>query len=129
MKNKPLYLGILVILAVGAYFIVSQQHPTTQNITSYQPPITQKCPDDYSKDDVGSAERQAALEKWSDDFYNSYPEATIVDWADARHQFWVDNNCTAALQRYQDVLDGKADPVTVERVKNALQDVIDSPTP
>lgn len=62
--------------------------------------ITQKCPDDYKTDDAGSAEYLAATNAWTNDFFDTHPDATPTDWALARQQFWVDNNCTAALQRY-----------------------------
>ena len=37
------------------------------------------------------------------DFFDAHPDATLLDWSMARYQFWVDNNCTAALQRYEEV--------------------------
>lgn len=103
MKTKFLYIFTLAILSVGVYFFVSHQRPTTQ-----------KCPDDYANDDAGSAEYLTATDKWTNDFYDSYPGATLSDWSAARIQFWKDNNCTAVLQRYKE---GKADPVTIDNPK------------
>ena len=64
--------------------------------------ITSKCPDDYGTDDAASATYLAATNKWTNDFYDTHPDATLTDWAVARQQFWVDNNCTASLQRYDE---------------------------
>lgn len=68
-------------------------------------PITQKCPDDYGIDDAGSTEYLAATNKWTNDFFDAHPNATLRDWTLARQQFWVDNNCTQALQRYSAYVD------------------------
>ena len=118
MKNKLLYIGILAIFSVGGYFFYLYLHPATS-----------KCPDDYANDDAGSAEYLATTEKWTNDFFDAHPEATLTDWAEARYQFWVDNNCTAALQRYDEAKAGKADPATIERIKNGIQDARNNPTP
>lgn len=91
--------------------------------------ITQKCPDDFANDDAGEAEHLAAMDKWTNDFYDSHPGASLGDWERARHQFWIDNNCTAALQRYQDAKTGKANPATMEQIHNGVLDAINDHTP
>lgn len=117
MKNKLLYISMLAVLLAGGYFLYS--HSSS---------ISAKCPDDYGTDDAGSAEYLAAMDKWTNDFYDAHPGATLSDWAAARHQFWVDNHCTAALQRYEDAKAGKADPATMERIKSGIQDAINNST-
>ena len=118
MKTKVLYLCLLVILCGGSYFISSYLHPTTQ-----------KCPDDYSNDDAGSAEYLAAMDKWTNDFYDAHPGATLSDWAEARHQFYISNHCAAALERYEQAKAGKADPEIMKRVDNVIRDAVNNPTP
>jgi hypothetical protein len=75
-----------VMLVIGVYF-VSQAHIAR----GY------KYPDDYAT----AEEETAAIDSWTNSFYDSHPGSTLRQWADARHQFWIDHNCRAALQRYE----------------------------
>ena len=111
MNPKLLHIGTLAILAVGIYFLAS-----------YNSPNTFKCPDDYATNE----EQIVAFDKWTNDFYDANPEATITDWSKARHQFWVDNNCTTSLERYQSAQDGTADPATMKMIDDALQEAINN---
>ena len=61
-----------------------------------------KCPDDYTDTDAGFNEKLADINKWTNDFYDNHPGATLGDWNKARYQFWVDNKCTEALKRYNE---------------------------
>lgn len=88
--------------------------------THYPNPM---CPDDFGMDDSGSAQYLASVDAWTNAFFDSHPDASMTDWAEARHQYWIDNNCTAALQRYEEAKAGKADSKAVEAIKNVLQDV------
>ena len=72
----------------------------------------------------GTAEYNSDLDRWSNNFYDTHPGATVSDWSTARYQFWVDNNCTAALQRYKDADDGKADPTVMNAINQEIQSVI-----
>lgn len=45
------------------------------------------CPDDYGTDDAGSAEYLASIDKWTNDFFDTHPDASILDWGEARHAF------------------------------------------
>ncbi|MBU6415113.1 hypothetical protein KGQ34_02640 [Patescibacteria group bacterium] len=86
--------------------------------------ITQKCPDDFANDDAGEAEYLAAINKWTNNFFDSHPGASLGDWERARHQFWVDNHCVVALQRYQEAKSGKADPAIMKLIKDAVQKAV-----
>lgn len=118
MKNKALYVCALAVLFIGVYFIYSRTSPALA-----------KCPDDYGTDDAGSAEYLAATDKWTNDFFDSHPDASLKDWGEARHQFWIDNHCTAALERYEQAKAGKADPEMMKRVDGVIRDLISNPTP
>lgn len=61
------------------------------------------CPDDYASEQ----DQVAATDAWTNIFYDSHPGASLGDWARARHQFYIDNNCTAALQRYNETTNSK----------------------
>lgn len=65
---------------------------------------------------------------WTNEFYDLHPGATLSDWSGARYQFWVENNCTAALQRYEEVRAGKMDSVITEQIKGGMQKATDKPT-
>ena len=110
MKSKPLYILTVIVLIIGIYVLTSQQNPKDP-----------KCPDDFPQGDAGEATQAVSMEKWTNDFFDSHPGATLSDWSTARHQFWIDNNCTEALKRFQSVLDGTADPSTIERIDEAIQ--------
>ncbi len=117
-RNIILAIGLLIVLSVGAYFLY--KHPSS---------VLAKCPDDYGTDDAGSAEYLAATDKWTNDFFDAHPDANMTDWSHARYQFWVDNHCTAALERYEQAKAGKADPEMMKRVDGIIRDVITNPTP
>ncbi len=91
----PLVL-IVVIIALGIYTSLGIINKTSTK------DMGQKCPDDYATED----EQLVALDSWSNEFYDSYPGATLSDWSAARHQFWVDNHCVAALRRYDEAKAG-----------------------
>lgn len=116
MKNKFLYVVILaIILLVGGFAIYSNPSATLA-----------KCPDDYGTDDAGSAEYLAATNKWTNDFFDARPDASLREWADARYQFWIDNHCTAALKSYEDAKAGKADPDTMKMIDGVLRDELNN---
>ncbi|MEK7606269.1 MAG: hypothetical protein AAB458_01595 [Patescibacteria group bacterium] len=80
------------------------------------------CPDAYGQDDAGSAAYLASTDKWTNDFFDHHPDADMTDWAQARRQFWIDNHCTAALERYEQAKAGKADPKVMEAVNKVIQE-------
>lgn len=110
MKSKLLYILTTIVLVAGIYVLASRQNPKDP-----------KCPDDFPQGDAGEAAQAASMEKWTNDFFDSHPGANLSDWSAARHQFWVDNNCTEALKRYQAALDGTADSATTERINGNIQ--------
>ncbi|MFA5932422.1 MAG: hypothetical protein WC793_03550 [Candidatus Paceibacterota bacterium] len=65
-------------------------------------PNLSKCPDDYPDTDAGFNEKMADMNKWTNDFYDNHPGATLGDWNKARYQYWIDNRCTEALKRYNE---------------------------
>ena len=116
MKKKLLYIGIFAtILTIGGFAIYSR--PSA---------IIAKCPDDYGTDDAGSAEYVAATNKWTNEFFDAHPDATMTDWANARHQFWIDNHCTKALQSYEEAKAGKADPKRMETINGIVNDALNN---
>ena len=88
----------------------------------------QKCPDDYADTDAGSKELMAAVDSWTNAFYDAHPGASLSDWSAARHQFWVDNNCTAALERYEAAKNDKADPETMIKMESGVREAVTEPS-
>ena len=83
-------------------------------------PYHQKCPDDYAT----SEEHMAAVTEWTNNFYDTHPGASVGDWADARQDFYRQNNCKEALQRAEDYDSGKADPASKKIVEDSVDAVI-----
>lgn len=115
MRRNIVYIVILLVVVVVLYFFVG---PIPKANTQ------QKCPDDYGTDDIGSAEYLADFDKWTNDFYDNNPSASISDWSKARYDFWVKNGCTAAIVRYNEAKAGKADPETMEIIDDSIQKAI-----
>jgi DUF1680 family protein len=55
------------------------------------------CPDDFTT----AEEQTAAMVAWENRFFDNNPDGTLSDMAEARHQFYIDNHCSAALERYE----------------------------
>ena len=91
LKKKITYILILVIL-IALTVLYFHYGPASNKLS--------RCPDDYADTDAGFNEKMADMNKWTNDFYDNHPNATLGDWNKARYQFWVDNKCTKALERY-----------------------------
>jgi hypothetical protein len=102
---------VLCVIAAGTFWYVAGNETSTGG--GY---ISQKCPDDYATPE----EQTAAMDSWTNTFYDSHPGATLLEWVAARKQFWVENDCEEALQRYADAKAGKADPATIELIKDVI---------
>jgi hypothetical protein len=61
--------------------------------------VHQKCPEEYTEDNIGTAEYKEELTKRTVEFFKENPNATMSDWSMTKTQLWIDNNCTVALQR------------------------------
>ncbi len=97
---------------MGAYFLYSSS-------------ALAPCPDDFAT----SEESTAAMNAWTNSYFDTHLDASMGDWARARRQFYVDNHCIAALERVQQAEDGKADPETMNIINDVLRDEIDAYTP
>ncbi|MCX6717763.1 MAG: hypothetical protein NTU76_03775 [Candidatus Taylorbacteria bacterium] len=115
-KIKTTTITLLVILGILCivFFI---------NKTSEKPHI-QKCPDEYGTTTAETTQYQIDFDKWTNNFYDSHHGATLSDWSKARYQFWIENGCTEAIQRYNEAKDGKADPVIMNEIKDNIQESI-----
>lgn len=110
MKTKLPYILIAIILiSLGAIFYFYK------NLNTHQ-----KCPDDYADTDTGLAEKMADMDKWTNNFYDTHPNATLSDWSKARYEYWIANNCKEALERYKEAKDGNIDPTKMNLIKETI---------
>jgi hypothetical protein len=112
MKRNIVYIVISFVVIAILYFFVGPVHK--------QANTQQRCPDDYGTDDAGSAEYLADFDRWTNDFYDNNPSATLSDWSKARYDYWVKNGCTAAIARYKEAKEGKADPKTMKKIDGVI---------
>ncbi|MFZ3011881.1 MAG: hypothetical protein WA060_02710 [Minisyncoccia bacterium] len=116
MKRNIFYIAIVIIffLALNFYLKISTQSTHI------------KCPEEYTEDDIGTAEYREALSNWTSEFFKT-PQATMSDWAMAKMKRWEDNNCVIAIERSK--MSGKvADLKPWERVDYEVQNAIQNAT-
>ncbi len=92
MRRKTLYI-LIVVIFIALAILCFHYGPAPNKFS--------KCPDGYADTDAGFNEKMADMNKWTKDFYDNHPGATLGDWNKARYQFWVDNKCVKALERYE----------------------------
>src|SRR3989344_3613466 len=80
----------------------------------------QVCPDDFAT----SEERTSVMVKWTNDFFDKNVDATISDFSKARKNFYIENNCTKALQRVEDYKTGEVDKETRELIESVTGEKI-----
>jgi len=122
--------AIWITAGISAY---NRQHsfiakPIPKQIVKPAPKQTlvhQKCPDEYANNYAGEVEYQNAFIKWT---FDTNSGTTYSDQLAARHQFLIDNNCVAALQRYDEAEKNNMEPVSmwsIEREDNESIDYIE----
>lgn len=90
-KIKKLYIyGSIFIIICTVFYIYTNN--TAQK--------HQRCPDEYGTSTTETAQYEEDFTLWTNDFYDTHPGATLGDWNRARYQFWIENGCTEAIQRY-----------------------------
>jgi hypothetical protein len=87
---------------------------TMNGITGYPP---KKCPEDYPNTDEGVRERLAAMNNWTNEYYDTHPGATLADWIKARGDFYKEHNCVKTLKDISDVENGTASPALAAKAK------------
>lgn len=124
LKKRNIAVAITSVLIFVTALLLSGQKTDKQEISSTPPAL--KCPESYPENDSGDEERLAAMNKWTNDFYDSHPGSSLSEWAEARHQFYIDNRCTKSLEKYEQAKAGKADSAVMEQINNGIQGVIKS---
>lgn len=94
-----------LVLAFGVY---------VNNGYKYNKPI---CPDDF-KD---PKQEIASFTQWVKEFAEKYPNATNSDLSKARKDFYIKNNCTEALKRYDDYMAGNIDEDTKKLIEMVIK--------
>lgn len=78
------------------------------------------CPDDF-KD---SNQKVASFSKWVKEFTEKYPNATDSDLSEARKNFYIENNCTEELKRYNEYVSGNVDQETSQLTQQEMKEGI-----
>lgn len=112
MRRKILYILIVIIFVTFSIILYTFYGPA--------PNTSLRCPDDYPDTDTEQAEKIADMDKWTNNFYDKHPNATLSDWSKTRYQYWIDNDCKEALERYKEAKDGNADPTKMNLIKETI---------
>src|SRR3989344_7787238 len=106
-------------LAISKRLGPSSQHPSIE-----PPQLTDeefsalRCPDTYAN----SQDRIKGFDMFVSAFFEINPGATYADLAQARHEFYVEYNCTEALKRESDYLNGRLDEETEQAIERVMSD-------
>jgi hypothetical protein len=115
MKIEQLKIPIIcIILILAVVVLVKKSGKVNDGLL---------CPSQYQTSEAA----MAAFKTFSDNFYQSHPNASIGDMFQARHDFYISHNCTKELAAYQQAADGKADPKTMKIIDNAIQETVHAP--
>lgn len=109
-RLKNLLIFVLVIF-VGTVLVL------VFVINNKKKSLTFLCPDDYENFE----DQIADFDKFSKDFFDNNPEASITDLFKERLNFYKENNCTEALKRYNEYQSGDVS----EENKTMIESVVD----
>lgn len=116
-KKRNTSIGIISVLIFITTWLSFGQNTKT---------LTIKCPESFPETDTGDEERLVAMNKWTNYFYDSHPNSSLSEWAEARHQFYIDNGCAKSLEKYEQAKAGKADPAVMKTINNAIHETINN---
>lgn len=111
IKTLSISAGLILVVLVAGYFYFIRK-PQNQPFTAL------RCPDYYQN----SQDRLKAFDMFVSAFYELHPGATYADLSQARHDFYVEFKCTAALKRESDYLSGNLDEETKQAVQRVMSD-------
>lgn len=118
MRRKIFYTAIaLVVIGFCAllYFFNTQI-----------PKILAKCPEDYPETEAGLAERKIAIDEWIADFRRRSPNGSISEFAKLRYQFYVDNDCSATLEKYFEMEATETETEEDKIIRETIQEEINN---
>jgi hypothetical protein len=91
LSKRNIVIGIIIVLIFSTAWLLFGQNT--------KKPTTPKCPESYPENEAGATEYKDALIAWTSEFFEKHPQASMSDWSMAKSQFWLDNNCTMAIER------------------------------
>lgn len=112
INTKKIWFLVGGLIFVCIFFIV---------YLSYKGNIYQKCPDEYGDDDASINKKLVDFDNWTKEFFDNHLDASLSDLSMARYDFYVKNNCTAAIRRYEDAKKGKADPSKMKIIDDVIE--------
>lgn len=114
-KTKA-YIVLLVVVAITLFYFY--KNPTVKQVNA------QKCPEDYPETDAGFEEKNIAVDEWFANFRNQNPNASLIDIARARYQFYMDNNCSATLEKYFEMEQTETETEEEKILRETIQEEI-----
>ena len=106
----------MLALAGYLYFVPKPQNEPPQ--LSDKDFSALRCPDEYAN----SKDRIKAFDMFVSAFFEVNSGTTYADLALARHEFYVEFNCTEALKRESDYMNGNVDPETRASIERIMQE-------
>ena len=114
--NKFARIGVgAIVLAVLVLTVMYLRSPASSKVAN-----DLLCPSQYTTAETAAA----GFQEFSDQFYTTHPDARMSDMLHSRIDFYISHHCTLELQRYQQAMDGKADPTTMKIINTAIQRAI-----
>lgn len=75
------------------------------------------CPTQYPTAEAAAT----GFQQFSDQYYAAHPNGSLQDMLAARIDFYKSHNCTVELERYQQAMDGTADPAAMAKIYGEIQ--------
>lgn len=114
-KTKA-YIFIFLLAIIAIFYFYYVQQPNAQA----------KCPEDYPETETDLAERKIATDKWIKNFYATNPDASLSDFSRARYNFYMDNDCSATLEKYFEMESTDTETEEEKIIRETIQEEINS---
>lgn len=102
MKKIKIITSVFIVLIIAIILLVALGRQEENIAQDDEVGVAMKCPDDYETIE----EQEAALGMFMDEFFAENPQASVGDFAKARLEFYRQNNCEEALERYEKAKSG-----------------------
>lgn len=115
MKRNIPYFLIIILFSSALYFYYGQT-----------PNAQAKCPEDYPETEAGLAERKIATDEWIADFRKKNPNGSISEFAKLRYQFYLENDCSATLEKYFEMEPTETETEEEKIIRETIQEEINN---
>lgn len=109
---------IIIIFLIAVTLFYFYKNPTIKQAN------VQKCPEDYLETEAGLREQGAAVDEWVADFRKNNPNASLTDFAKGRYRFYMDNDCSATLEKYFEMEPAETETEEEKILRETIQEEI-----